>query len=120
MLFSLFGWWYGAGWAGTVRSTRRRLASLASMFSIAILLRTLFSPWRRIITYPGAGIDAKLRAFGDNLVSRCVGFTVRIFVLLAAAVSLVFLSLIGLIELLAWPLAPILAAMLIAKGLLAL
>jgi len=116
-MFSLFNWWYGAGWAGVMRSTQRRLATLAGMFSIAILLRTLFSPWKRIITYPGAGIDAKLRAFGDNLVSRCIGFVIRFFVLLTAGVALVLLSIAGLIELLAWPLVPFAALALIVKGL---
>ncbi len=118
VMFSLFNWWYGAGWAGVIRSTQRRLTTLAGMFSIAILLRTLFSPWKRIITYPGAGIDAKFRAFGDNLVSRCIGFTIRLFVLVAAAVSFVLLSAMGLLELIAWPLVPVAGIVLIMKGLM--
>lgn len=116
VMFSLFSWWYGAGWAGVLRSTQHRLASLAGMFSIAILLRTLFSPWKRIISYPGAGLDAKLRALGDNLVSRCIGFIIRFFVLIAAAVTLVLLSIAGFIELLVWPLIPIASVALIVKG----
>jgi hypothetical protein len=99
-------------------STRRRLSGLADMFSIGILVHTLFSPWRRIITYPGAGLDARLRAFGDNLVSRAVGFTVRFFVLLAAALAFVFVAIMGVLELLIWPLLPLLAAALIVKGVL--
>ncbi len=117
-MISLFDWWYGAGWAGVVRSTQRRLAKLAGMFSIAILLRTLFSPWKRIITYPGASIDTKLKAFGDNLVSRCIGFTIRFFVLIAAAVMFVLLGFAGLLELVAWPLVPLAGIVLIVKGLL--
>jgi hypothetical protein len=99
-------------------STRRRLSGLADMFSIGILVHTLFSPWRRIITYPGAGLDARLRAFGDNLVSRAVGFTVRFFVLLAAALAFVFVAIMGVLEVLIWPLLPLLAAALIVKGVL--
>jgi hypothetical protein len=118
VMLSLFNWWYGAGWAGVIRSTWRRLANLARMFSIPILLRTLFAPWRRIITYPSAGIDAKLRAFGDNLVSRCIGFTVRLFALIAAAVMLVLVSCMGLVELIAWPLIPLAGITLVVKGLL--
>jgi len=118
MVFSLFSWWYGKGWAGVLTSTRRRLSILAEMFSLKILLSTLFSPWRRIITYPGAGMDARLRAFGDNLVSRCIGFTVRFFVLLAAAVAFVFTTVVGLLELVVWPLVPLAAAVFIVKGLL--
>jgi hypothetical protein len=88
------------------------------MFSIRILLRTLFSPWRRIITYPGAGLDAKMRAFGDNLVSRCIGFTIRSFVLFAAAIAFILLGLLALLELVVWPLVPLAGVALIVKGLL--
>ena len=117
-MLGLFSWWYGAGWAGVMQATQRRLSKLAEMFSIGILLQTLFSPWRRIITYPGAGIDAKLRAFGDNLVSRCIGFTVRFFVLISAGVAFVVLGLAGLLEIILWPLVPLLAVGLIITGLL--
>lgn len=117
-MLDLFKWWYGSGWTGVLGATQRRLIGLSETFSIRILLHTLFAPWRRIITYPGAGIEAKLHALGDNLVSRCVGFTVRIFVLLAAAVSFVFLCLAGLLELVLWPLLPLLAVGLIIWGLL--
>jgi hypothetical protein len=116
-MLDLLGWWYGAGWTGVLSATRRRLNGLSEAYSTKILLHTLFAPWRRIITYPGAGIDAKLRALGDNLVSRCVGFTVRIFVLLAAAVSFVLLCVAGLLELVLWPLLPFLAVAAIIWGL---
>jgi hypothetical protein len=118
LIVGLFSWWYGRGWTGVAHSTRRRLGSLADMFSIGSLLHTLFSPWRRIITYPGAGLDARLRAFGDNLVSRAVGFTVRFFVLLAAAVAFVLIAVAGALELIIWPLVPVLSVALILKGLL--
>jgi len=117
-MLDLFGWWYGSGWAGVLASTKKRLEGLAEAFSTKILLQTLFSPWRRVITYPGASIDAKLRAIGDNLVSRCVGFTVRFFVLLAAAISFVFLCVAGVVELIIWPLVPLIAIALIVKGLI--
>lgn len=86
------------------------------MFSVPILIRTLFAPWKRIVTYPGASIDAKIRAFGDNMVSRTVGFTVRLLVLLTAALMLIMVSLAALVEIVAWPLAPIAALILLAKG----
>ena len=117
-MLDLFVWWYGNGWTGVLHATRRRLISLGAAFSIATLLKTLFAPWKRIITYPGAGLDAKLRALGDNLISRSVGFMVRIVALLAALVSLVALSVIGLAELIVWPLLPLAAVALIVEGLL--
>lgn len=117
-MLDLVAWWYGAGWSGVLRATQKRLSGLAEMFSTKTLLRTLFAPWRRIITYPGAGLDEKMRAFGDNLVSRCIGFTVRFFVLLAAGVSFIGLLVFALLELVVWPLVPLLGIALIVKGLI--
>ena|SRR5580765_1214268 len=117
-LLDLFGWWYGAGWAGVLTSNRRRLAALADMFSTKILLRTLFAPWRRIITVPGASLDAHIRALVDNLVSRLIGFSIRAFVLFAGCIAFIFLAVGTLLELIVWPLVPIAGLGLIVKGLL--
>ncbi len=117
-MLDLLSWWYGSGWKGILSATRRRLDGLAEAFSIDTLLRTLFAPWKRVITYPGAGLDGKLRAFGDNFISRCVGFVIRLFVLLAAAVSFVGLCLAGLLEIVVWPLVPLLGIALLVWGLI--
>lgn len=117
-MLSLFQWWYGAGWKGVLTSNRRRLAGLSDMFSTKILLRTLFSPWRRIMTVPGASIDAHARAFVDNLVSRLIGFTIRSFVLFAGFLALLFLLLAAFVEAIIWPLIPIAGPVLIVWGLL--
>jgi hypothetical protein len=111
-------WWYGAGWTQVNKTVRRRLQRTAASFSAPTLVRTLFAPWKRIIAAPGAGIDAHIRAMGDNAVSRAVGFTVRLTVLLSAGVSLVFVALAGLLEVILWPLVPVLAVAFIVGGLL--
>jgi hypothetical protein len=116
-MLDLVSWWYGSGWAGALHATQQRLSKLAEAFSMGTLLHTLFAPWKRIISYPGAGLEAKMRALLDNLISRCVGFTVRIFVLLAAAAAFVGLCVFGVLEIVIWPLLPILAVALIVKGL---
>jgi len=116
LAFELFTWWYGQGWAQLSKNVRHRIVGTSNMFSVPILIQTLFSPWKRIITYPGASIDAKLRAFGDNMVSRAVGFTVRVLVLLAAAIMLLIVSIAAIIEVVAWPLVPIMALILLVKG----
>jgi hypothetical protein len=110
-------WWYGTGWLTIMRNAQKRLLKTARMFSLPILLRTLFAPWRRIITYPGASFDAHMRALFDNLVSRAVGFTVRIFVLIAAAVVLSVVGLVVFIEIIAWPLIPVAIVVALIKGL---
>jgi hypothetical protein len=94
------------------------MVGLSEMFSIKALLHTLFAPWKRIVTSPGAGLEARMRAIGDNLVSRCIGFVVRSMVLLTAGVAFVALSIVGLLELIVWPFVPLLGLALIVKGFL--
>jgi hypothetical protein len=118
LVAAFFSWWYGAGWRGVAESGMKRMEQVQQMFSAGILLRTIFSPWRRIVTVPGSGIDAQLRAFGDNLVSRAVGFTVRIFVLFTAVIMLVLIGLLSVIELIIWPLLPFIAAALFIRGII--
>jgi hypothetical protein len=110
-------WWYGTGWRQVVARVRLRIKRTADSFSIQTIARTLFAPWKRIITRPGAGIDAHLRAIGDNAVSRAVGFVVRITVLFTAGLCLLAVMVAGLIQIVLWPLVPLAAIGLILKGL---
>lgn len=119
MLFAdFFIWWYGHGWTHVFTNIPRRFQRTLQAFSIVVLLETLFSPWRRIITPPGANIAEHLRAFGDNLISRGVGFVVRLFVLLAGVLALVLIAALSLVEIIVWPLAPIAAVVFLVKGIL--
>jgi hypothetical protein len=104
---SLLQWWYGHGWLSAVEHSEQRLKNTYRLFSIPILLRTLFSPWRRIITTPGASIGDHIRAAVDNAVSRMIGFIVRLIVLLTAGLLLLLASILSLLELLSWPLIPL-------------
>jgi hypothetical protein len=119
VMLEFISWWYGQGWVGVLRGMQRRLYNTAHMFSAGLLLSTLFSPWRRIITYPGSSVQAHVQAAVDNFVSRFVGFIVRLFVLFTALVSLVFVAIVCLIELIAWPLLPCAPLLFLVLGLLA-
>jgi hypothetical protein len=116
LALELFTWWYGQGWVQLAKNVRKRIVGTSNMFSVPILIRTLFSPWKRIITYPGASIDAKIRAFGDNMVSRAVGFSVRLLVLFTAALMLLAVSIVAIVEVTTWPLVPIAALVMLVKG----
>jgi hypothetical protein len=107
VMLDFLQWWYEQGWQQTFQNFVARLRRTAWYFSAPLLLRTMFAPWRRIVTPPGRGFDAQLRALGDNLFSRCIGFVVRLFVLIAAAVSLIVVGVVSLLELALWPLAPL-------------
>lgn len=97
---------------------RPRLRSVTAGFSVSQLARTLFEPWRRIVTYPGASLAEKFKAWGDNAVSRAVGFTVRAGVLVAAFLTLVTIAVITIVEIIVWPLLPLAVPGLLIAGLL--
>jgi len=113
-----FVWWYGRGWALVFKNMERRMRQTGQLFSVSQLLGTLFAPWRRTISYPGASLNEHMQAMVDNAISRFVGFMVRIFVLIAAAMTFVGVAVVALVEMVAWPLVPIAIAAGIIKGLL--
>jgi hypothetical protein len=117
MLFELFFWWYGKGWIDAWKTARDWISRVGMEFSVPELVRTLFSPWKQIISLPGRSLDEKLRAVVDNLISRVVGFFVRLMALIAAFILIVFTAAIGFIRALGWPLIPPAVIYLIFRGL---
>jgi hypothetical protein len=118
LVLSFFSWWYGRGWKQVLDSFEPRLRGFMDIFSVNQLLKTLFAPWRRIISYPGASLDERFRAWGDNLFSRMIGFVVRFFVLLTALLSLALITALTVVELIVWPLLPVAVPGCIVAGLL--
>lgn len=109
-------WWYGPGWKQLAHNIQVRLERTMLSLSVPTLARTLFSPWKRIMTTPGSGIDAHVKAALDNAVSRFVGFVVRSTVLMTAMAIMTFTAIIGLLQILLWPFLPVLMLVLLVKG----
>lgn len=113
-IVGLFSWWYSAGWKRRVLMVGERLASLYDYFSLGLLLRTLFSPFRQISAGSVRGsLSAQMHAWFDQLISRCVGACVRSVVLIAGVISLILRALVGLIEIVVWPLVPTLPVVMV-------
>lgn len=111
-------WWYGPGWRNAADRLANRIQNIYLNFSLTILMRTLFAPWRRIITPPGTGLQQQMRAAVDNAVSRAVGFTMRLAVLITALLMILGSVIFGCLWLVLWPLVPILGPILIVVGLI--
>lgn len=116
MIIELLRWWYGPGWVLAFKRINTRTANVAHAFSAGTLLKTLFAPWKRI-QYQGKSFDAKMQALMDNLVSRTVGFTVRLGVLIAAVVMIVGSLVLSTFIAVIWPLVPALIVISAIKGL---
>jgi hypothetical protein len=107
LALEFFSWWYSQGWVQLLHNVHRRMVRTSHLFSLPVLIRTLFAPWKRIITDPGAGLEAHVRAATDNLVSRLIGFCVRLMVLFTAGVILFFVGILAVVEIILWPLIPL-------------
>ena len=118
LIVSWLGWWYSRGWSDLAHGTKRRLGWLYLDFSVPLLLQTLLSPWRRIVTGKQGALSQRLRAMLDNTVSRAVGLAVRLLALAAAGVSMLLVGLGGLIAIIVWPLIPPAAVILIVVGII--
>jgi hypothetical protein len=111
-------WWYGPGWLQQWRKVATRTKSIGGAYSGKTLLKTMFAPWKRIVTFnsPNATLQQKFQSVIDNLVSRLVGAIVRFFTLLAALVSLAFVAVFSILLALIWPFLPLLSIAVILKG----
>jgi hypothetical protein len=118
MILEMLRWWYVTGWMQAAHRIGGWTSSVERAFSLSLLLRTLFAPWRRIVTYAGKGLDAKMHAALDNLVSRAVGFVIRIFVILAAGVSILGALLLSTVMAVIWPLLPVAVIYFLVRGII--
>jgi len=80
--------------------------------SIPTLAKTLFSPWKRITSSYGKSASEISRAIIDNTVSRLVGFTIRVSVILGGFIVMLLLIVLALIGLIFWPLTPLIIILL--------
>lgn len=108
-IVGMFSWWYSAGWMRCATRVRDGLLGTYDYFSLDLLLRTLFSPFRQISAGKVRGpIGVQMRALLDNLISRVIGAIVRTIVIVIGVFVLLFSCLFGLVRILIWPLVPIL------------
>lgn len=64
----------------------------------------------------GRSLDDKIRAGIDNMVSRCIGFIIRLGVLIAAAIAAFGSFAAAAIMVIAWPLLPIAIPYFVIRG----
>ena len=88
------------------------LRDLTDFFSIRLLIRNLFAPFRQIAAEKGANLplNARIREMFDLLISRLVGATVRCMILIVGLALLILRTIVGLVVGILWPLMPLLVA----------
>lgn len=107
---ALLSWWYGRGLRGQAQRVLARIDRTAEFFSISLLFRTLFDPFRQIDANPtvGGSMDMRMHAAFDRMFSRLIGFMVRSFSIGIGFGAILLIGLIGLLQLVLWPFVPVL------------
>lgn len=120
VIIGMLSWWYTTGWRQRVSLLREKLASTVDYFSIDLLLRTLFSPYRQISAGKVTGpLGVQMRAFFDRLISRMIGAMIRLFMIIVGIVAIMLHVIIGTIMVACWavvPFAPIIGVVLFMTG----
>lgn len=109
ILAEVFAWWYTTGWTRLVHSAGTRIGVVLEFFSVGLLAKTLFDPFRQIDAGRVRGsLQAELQAFGNRTFSRVVGFVMRSITIFAGLVCATLVTVFGLLQLVLWPLLPLL------------
>lgn len=85
------------------------LMFVSNYFSIYMLLKTLFAPWRRYSwKYPrGLDLEEFFNTLISNTFSRVLGAGCRVILIVLGILAQIFVALAGLIIFIAWFLAPL-------------
>lgn len=99
-VFAFISWWYSDGWKSFARRLGEFLRNTLDFFSMGLLLKTLFAPFRQI----SAGTPKLV----DRLISRFVGFFTRLFLLIMGSLAVLVEAVVIFTLLVLWPLLPLL------------
>jgi hypothetical protein len=87
------------------------MSNIADFFSVGLLARTLFQPFRQISaneTGERGGVQGALVAFFDRLLSRFIGLMVRTGLIIAGILVMTTSFVMGLVLAVIWPCVPLL------------
>ena len=109
LLISFLKWWYGRGFLGYLKKFSDGLKDSADFFSIRLLVRHMFAPFREISAgkRDNLPLGERIHAWADLMVSRLIGATVRFGLLVAGIVVILVRAGVGIVLAVAWPLAPL-------------
>jgi hypothetical protein len=109
LIVGILSWWYTVGWQQRIVKLREGFNGAADYFSLDLLLRTLFSPFRQISVGRVDGpLGVRLQALVDRILSRCIGAMIRLFMIIVGTLSLLAYLLLGGIMLVVWAAIPFL------------
>ena len=114
---ALLQWWYGAGWKRQLVAFRDHIAGTYDYFSIDLLARSWFAPFRQISAGKVQGsLAVHWRAFVDRTISRFIGALMRTIIMLVGTVAIALSCIVGVAVVMVWLVVPFIP---VALGVLA-
>lgn len=108
VIASLLSWWYVEGWREQLTRIKWAFIRMADRFSIGLLIKTLFAPFRQISADEQARGNNLATVITDKLVSRLIGCFMRTIMIIVGTITLILLAIVSAIRMLMWPLLPVL------------
>lgn len=107
-LVGILSWWYNGGWRRRIQMIQASVTRTSDYFSVGLLLKTLFSPYRQISAGSMSGpLGIQMQALVDNIISRLIGALIRSTVMITGCIVITLQILIGCIVLVLWPFVPL-------------
>jgi len=104
-IFGLFfSWYYKDASKSILGIWRNFILFVSNYFSIVLLFKTLFAPWKMISESYGRGFDIGrfASALTLNLLSRTLGFIIRSVVIVMGFLAEIFVLIIGALVFVSW------------------
>lgn len=116
-MLTYFFWWFYIEPIYLWRSINITTRKVFYIFSIPILLKTLFSPWKKDTLYKeNPSLSEMFQIWSANLTSRLIGFLVRFATIFAGLLLASIVFIVGFIFLICWFLLPIIIIFLLVDG----
>lgn len=109
IIFEYFSWQFFEMPGNILKAWRNFLLFNLNYFSINLLFKTFFSPWRHDVSvYPkGLDIGKYLEVLFSNLISRILGAIVRSVLIIMGIAAEICIIFVGIIVFLGWLILPI-------------
>jgi len=116
---SYLAWHYGEAYRDIIRLWTNFLWFFGNFFSLTLLIKTFFAPWKRIKEGRGARFSLKniAEAVVTNTVMRLVGALMRSAVILVGSIAVLAVFWLGILLIAVWTLLPLLLVLSFIYGL---
>jgi len=113
-----FAWYFKDVPKSILGIWRNFILFVSNYFSIILLLKTLFSPWKRISESYGRGFDFGkfISAFTLNFFSRIIGLCIRTVVIFCGILAEFFVLIIGAVFFVFWFILPLILVWVLFRG----